>query len=117
MLVVQLRRERPGAVPVNRVAYGHRAIAVNAPCKLVYFFDRECLRSGKCFDALDAAAEIPDFVESVPSGHLQLQLAMHIRNRHRDVKKVLRRFVQRNLICNRGSARQNDKQCEKSLEK
>ncbi len=77
---------------------------MNAPSELVDFFDWQRMRRVESFDVLNTAAEIADFVKSIPRRHLNRQIAVHVWNIYGDVEKMLRRIGKRELVRNRGVA-------------
>jgi hypothetical protein len=100
VLVVQLRSKRARTVPVNCIANGNCPVTANSPGKFVEFVDSKRLRAGKGLDALDTAAEIADFIERIPGGHLQDKFTMNVGNIDGDVEKMLRRLSERNVVRN-----------------
>src|SRR6266403_5709133 len=86
---IKLRAERAGIVPKSVIRNLERAARLDAPGELVEFFDgrRLAVHSGR--DALNVAAEITNFVKSVPSGHLELHTILYIRDFHSDVEEML----------------------------
>ena len=69
----ELSWELKGPVSSQKVAYFTVTVPVglDVPGELVEFFDVDALAIGVGFDLLDVAAEIANFVESVPGGHLE----------------------------------------------
>jgi hypothetical protein len=91
VVTVQLRRERPGFVPICGVTHNNIAIALNSPRLLVdsFGFLRLGMKRIAESNALDVSTEVPNLIKSVPGWHLQNQAPVHIRDVHRDVEQVL----------------------------
>src|SRR5258708_5863392 len=86
---IKLRAERAGIVPKSVVGNLEGAARLDAPGELVEFFDGRRLAVHGGRDALNVAAEIANFVKSVPSGHLELHMILYIRDFHSDMEEML----------------------------
>src|SRR5258708_34579864 len=81
---IKLRAERAGIVPKSVVRNLEGAARLDAPGELVEFFDGRRLAVHGGRDALNVAAEIANFVKSVPRGHLELHAIFYIGDFHAD---------------------------------
>ena len=104
---VELGIERADVVPEGSVLDGDSAAGSHAPSEFVEFFDRDRTAVGEGGDLFNVAAEIADFVESIPGGHLDFQLALNVGDFQGDMEEVLLGMSKRDAIKNRGVGGEN----------
>ena len=100
----ELSWELKGPASSQKVAYFTVTVPVALTCQvsLSSFSISTRWPSGIGFDLLDVAAEIADFVERVPGGHLESYLPPDVGNFHGDVEEMLFGMGERDFVADGG---------------
>src|SRR5271169_4534678 len=112
MIGIELGVERADIIPEGGVFYRDGAVSFDLPGELVELFNSDSLAVGVGLDLLDVAAEVADFVEGVPCGHLKFYAVMDVRDFHGDAEEMLLGVGDRDLVANRcvgGSGEEKNK--------